>query len=103
MRAWLFQPLVLDIAEEARPQKGVGLLHVGEIRGQQHSLDLKSTIRVGGSDFSTLADNKVLVAVAYNLKTVVWVCLVEPRTPMTGVVDPSNGVSFRASDPGKAH
>ena len=28
---------------------------------------------------------------------------VEPRTPMTGVVDPSNGVSFRASDPGKAH
>ena len=29
--------------------------------------------------------------------------LVEPRTPITGDVNPSNGVSFRTSNPGKAH
>ena len=54
------------------------MLDVGEIRGQEHSLDLESTILIGGSDFSTLADDKELLAVAYNLKTVVWVCLVDP-------------------------
>jgi hypothetical protein len=27
--AWLFQPLVLNIAEEAWPEKGIGLLDVG--------------------------------------------------------------------------
>ena len=76
--AWLFQPPVLDIAEEARPEEGVGLLDVGEIRRQERSLDLKCTILVDGSELSLLADDKEFVAITDNLKTVVWVCGVDP-------------------------
>ena len=76
--AGLFQPLVLDIAEESRSEEGVGLLDVGEIRRQERSFDLKSTILIDGSGFSTLADDKEFVAIADNLKTVVWVCFVDP-------------------------
>jgi hypothetical protein len=76
--AWLFQPLVLDIAEEAGPEEGVGLLDVGEISGQERSFDFESAILIYGSGFSGRADNEELVAVANNLKTVGWICFVDP-------------------------
>lgn len=55
------------------------MLDVSEIGGQERSFDLKSAILIDGSDFSGRADNEEPVAVAGNLKTVVWVCLVDPR------------------------
>src|ERR1039458_8429904 len=76
--AWLFQSFVLNLAEESRPQEGVGLLDVGEVRRQERSFGLKSTILINRPYLSALADNEEFVAVADNLKTVVWVCLVHP-------------------------
>ena len=74
----LFQPLVLDIAEEAGTEEGVGLLDVGEIGGQKEAFDLKGAILIDGSDFSGRADNQELIGIAFDLKSVVWVCLVDP-------------------------
>ena len=76
--AWLFQPLVLNIAEEAWPEEGVGLLAVGQIRRHEQSLELKSTILIDGSGFSGRADDEEFVGVADDLKTVGWVCFVGP-------------------------
>jgi len=78
--ARLFQPLVLDIAEEARPEEGVGLLDIGQIRGKDRSFYLQSAILIYGTNLPRLANDEEFVAVADDLKTVGWVCLVDPLT-----------------------
>lgn len=75
----LLHSLVLDVAEEAGPKEGVGLLDVSETSRQERSFDLKSAILIDGSDLSGRADSEEPVAVAGNLKPVAGVCLVDPR------------------------
>ena len=75
---WLLLPLVFDLAEESRTEESVGLLYVGEIRGEQRSLDLESSIFIDGSHLSARADNEEFVAITHDLKAVAGVWLVCP-------------------------
>jgi hypothetical protein len=73
-------PLVLNLAEESRCQNGVSPLDVGEVRGQEQSLNLKSSILIGSSNsrLLVLADNEVFVAVPCDLERIVWILRVDP-------------------------
>jgi hypothetical protein len=79
-RAGLFLPLVFDLAEESRPHKGVSLLYVGQICGQQRSFYLKSSILIDSSNsrLLALANDKVFVAISDDLKGVVGILRVDP-------------------------
>jgi hypothetical protein len=75
-----FQPLVLDLAEEARCRNRVSPLDISEFRGKKRSLNLKSSILIDGSHSWLLvrADDEVFVAVPRDLERIVWILRVDP-------------------------
>ncbi len=74
----LLLTLVFDLAEESRTEERVGLLYVGEIRREQSSLNLESSISVDGSHLSAWADDKEFVAITHDPEAVVGVRSVNP-------------------------
>ena len=73
-------PLVFDLAKESRCQNGVGPLDIGEVRGEERSLHLKSSILIDRSHSRLLAraDNEVFVTVPGDLERIGWIFRVDP-------------------------
>lgn len=75
-----FLSLVFDLAEKSRSHNCVAPLDVGELRGQERPLNLKSSILVDSSHsrLLVLADNEVFVAVPHDLERIVRILRVDP-------------------------
>lgn len=71
---------VLHLAEESGRENCVGALDVGELRGQERALNLKSSILVDSSHSRLLirTDNEVFVAVPCDLKRIVRILGIDP-------------------------